>query len=179
MNREQVEQRVKVALDVLYYNDSFLLKNNSSEWSVAHKLAEYVQRMFPRYHVDFEYNREPGDEVTKTLSGLSECHSNSNKPGEERNIRPDILIHERGHNQKNLVVFEVKLDVSETKEFNLSENAPCDHAKLRELTSEEHEFEYDYGLFVDFPIEADVFYREVRMQWYPEEDPFSYLPLDR
>lgn len=179
MDREEVAKRVKVALDTLYWNDVFLLENNSSEWSISHKLAVYLQRRFPRHAVDHEYNREPGDDVTKELRNLPECGSDDDDDEEkERTIRPDIIVHERGHHEENLLVIEVKKQDSWTGEVSPSDDVPCDDAKLRELTDDEHDFDYDHGLFVGPPIFGDGSDRDVQMMWYPEREVDTYQPIN-
>lgn len=39
-------------------NDAFLLTKDVSEWAVAHRLAVYLERFFPEYDIDCEYNIE-------------------------------------------------------------------------------------------------------------------------
>ena len=97
MERERIEQRLREALGTLYLRDAFLLEQNAHEISISHKLAEYVQREFPAYHVDCEYNRQGDDALSKKLRSLIECQ-NVDSADDERHVRPDILVHERGHN---------------------------------------------------------------------------------
>lgn len=163
MERSTVEERVKQALECLFHNDAFLFENRASEWSIAHKFAEYLQREFPSYHVDREYNREGWEDRTKKLSNLPKCRDDEDEGSEdqERKILPDILIHERGYDDRNLLVIEMKLDGSG--------DTACDRAKLREFTSEDNKFKYDHGLFIDLPIGEEFRRREMTCEWFQNE----------
>jgi len=49
--------KVKYGLDILLREDGYLLEKNVSERAVTHKLAEHLQKIFPEWNVDCEYNR--------------------------------------------------------------------------------------------------------------------------
>lgn len=53
----EIIERTRIALGVLQKNDSFLLENEVNERTIAHKFAEYLQKQFPDWNVDCEYNR--------------------------------------------------------------------------------------------------------------------------
>ncbi len=91
---EGIWQRVNVAIGVLFEQDSFLLENGANERSVSHKFAECLQKQFPDWNVDCEYNRK-GEKTKKMCDG------------KRRRIYPDIIIHKRGK-EKNLLVIEMK-----------------------------------------------------------------------
>ncbi|GIU70712.1 MAG: hypothetical protein KatS3mg003_0191 [Candidatus Nitrosocaldaceae archaeon] len=123
---KEIKDRVKIALRILFKNDSFLLEHDVHEISIAHKLAEYLQILFPDWNVDLEYNRR-GKEQKRT---------------HDRNelIRPDIIIHKRGK-QDNLLVIESK------KYNNCSDE---DIMKLEYLTNQNNKYKYKLGLFIRF-----------------------------
>ena len=54
---EDVKRRVIAAICALYRHDRELLDVDANERSITHKLAEHLQRKFPGWHVDCEYNR--------------------------------------------------------------------------------------------------------------------------
>ena len=93
---------LRESLDMLHNNDQYLInyeadepvKNDEhvSELSISHKLSHYLELFVTEYHVDCEYNRNVADKKSM---------------GESR-IRPDIIIHKRGNNEKNFVVIEIK-----------------------------------------------------------------------
>ena len=70
---EEVSQKVCVAIGVLFKNDSFLLENSVNERSISHKLVIYLEKQFPDWDVDCEYNRDKG--MSKEWMHISECDS--------------------------------------------------------------------------------------------------------
>ena len=52
MDRRQIEDCVHWALDMLYARDDALLQGNAAEWSIAHRLAVYIEDQFPGWNVD-------------------------------------------------------------------------------------------------------------------------------
>ncbi|MCK4953258.1 hypothetical protein KAS14_05700 [Candidatus Bathyarchaeota archaeon] len=132
-SEEEIMKNVKIALGILLKHDSSLLKNDVNERSISHKLAEYLQRQFPDWNVDCEYNRK-GIEI-KLLNKIQECekHKASDR------VNPDIIVHQRGI-PNNLLVIELK-----KKDLN----SECDIKKLELFTSDE-EYAYSLGLFLHF-----------------------------
>ncbi len=125
-----IKIRVEAALLQLIKNDSFLFEHDANERSVTHKLGEYLQPHFSSFHVDCEYNRH--GILTKILP--RECHDKK-----QERVYPDIVIHLRGHDLKNLLVIEVKLN---------GESSECDEVKLKEFSKSNDDYRYDYGLFI-------------------------------
>ena len=74
MSLEDVKKRVIAAICALYRHDRELLAVDANERSITHKLAEHLQREFPEWHVDCEYNRvgHLGDVCTKIDSGATQ-----------------------------------------------------------------------------------------------------------
>ena len=107
-------------IDYLYYDHD--LDINAHECSHAHRIAFYLEKRIRKsekmkqFSVDVEYNRI--GEKTKSVP-LS---------GEQRNIRPDIIVHKRGSCDlgANEIVIEVKRDafdkIDEEKIKNLCIN---------------------------------------------------------
>lgn len=122
-----------IALDTLYYKDQYLINHESmrhtkdskhiSELSISHKLGHYLALLITEYDVDCEYNRNVADKKSM---------------GESR-IRPDIIIHKRGNNEKNFVVIEIK-------PWWNRDDMIKDEDKLAYLTNQDNEFKYKYGL---------------------------------
>lgn len=135
MEKAEIIGKVNLALDLFYEKDAHLIDINVHERSIAHKFAEYLQLLFPDYNVDCEYDRH--GKYTKKLEGITEC---SIERTTDR-ILPDIIIHKRGDDKKNLVVFEIK---------SKSNATPCDIKKLELLTKKSGEFKYKFGFFVQF-----------------------------
>jgi hypothetical protein len=104
MEREDVEERLKRALEGVVENDLHLLENDLSERCIASRLAMYLQKEFPEYAVDVEYNRD-GD-VPKMLGLPEEC-ANYWQDGKAF-VVPDIIVHRRGRGGPNILVLELK-----------------------------------------------------------------------
>ena len=92
-SEKEINERLKRSLDMLYFHDLFLLKNDVVETAISHKLALYLQQQFDDWHVDCEYNRNYLGDV-KRLDGDI--------------VRPDIIIHRRETRADNLMVIEIK-----------------------------------------------------------------------
>jgi hypothetical protein len=149
LDEAEVIHRVKVALTGFFEKDHELLHVDASERSISHKLAEQLQGQFPEFNVDCEYNRHRDD--VKRLNFYDD-EAVSPKDTEARTVFPDIVIHERGHDEKNLLVVEIK------KSTNRNRNK--DIEKLKAFTDnglpEEDRFGYETGLFIEFDVEYKV-----------------------
>lgn len=138
MSQQELKGKVNSSLELLLFRDSFLLENDGSERSITHKFAEYLQQHFANYHVDCEYNKK----------GLSikalprKCFKRFELESYEY-VYPDIIIHHRGSQLRNLLVVEVKQDSSPI-------GWDCDEAKLKKFTEQSGSYAYTYGLFVNF-----------------------------
>lgn len=135
MKKQEMIRKIDIALDLFYEKDKYLIEKNVHERSIAHKFAEYLQLLFPDYNLDCEYDKH--GEYTKELEDIKECDEDK----KTNRILPDILIHKRGHDRNNLVVFEIK---------SKSEATACDIKKLELLTKESGQFRYRLGVFVLF-----------------------------
>jgi hypothetical protein len=135
MEKQEIIRKIDIALDLFYEKDKYLIEINVHERSIAHKFAEYLQLLFPDYNLDCEYDKH--GKYTKELEGIRECDEDR----KTNRILPDIVIHHRGHDRNNLVVFEIK---------SKSEATACDIKKLELLTKESGQFRYALGVFVLF-----------------------------
>ena len=134
LSLEDVKQRVINAICALYRYDRELLDVNANERSITHKLAEHLQREFPEWHVDCEYNRLGRD--TKRL----QFNIGEPKPDdiEAKTVFPDIIVHRR-MTRKNLLVMEVKKASGQANTGDIK--------KLKGFTRVP-EYQYQYGLFL-------------------------------
>lgn len=132
MNSSELKKLVNRALEKLYACDYELITGDASEWSVAHRLAVYLEQEIPGWHVDCEYNRQGNDFKIKRTSGV--------EPTKDNNIRPDIIIHHRGVLARagNLLVVEMK----KTKTTSDSTKV-CEYTKIHR--GQRH-FQYQFGL---------------------------------
>ncbi len=151
----EVKEKVEIALGMLLKNDAFLLEHDVNERSISHKLAEYLQQLFPDYNVDCEYNWQVDDPCYKELSFTSEEEKQFYTKTDEEKIKdknahtvyPDVIIHQRGHNRDNLLIIEMK------KTSNKDERArERDKLKLKKYKDK---FSYEFILSLDIPTSGE------------------------
>lgn len=150
MNHNDIASIVDQVIDQFYRNDSFLLdlEDPASEWSIAHRIAVYLETALKGWNVDCEYNRMGQDgEPKRNAEGVI--------------IRPDIIVHHRGRAEMehNLLVIEVKKD-----------NSSHDFKKLKDFTikpepDQEQRYQYQYGLALSFVP-------KLSLQWFHEGKEF-------
>lgn len=124
------------ALEKLIEKDIKLINLEPWEECINHRLAVYLEQILRTldvfsYHVDMEYD--------KRLDGEKDICVD----GEKINIRPDILIHERGEMDNNLLVIEAK------KGYPLKH----DLDKIRGLM--DADYHYDFGCTISYLPDAD------------------------
>lgn len=127
------EQRVNAALSELESRDAALLRRDVAERSITARFATYLQRTFPEHDVDVEYNRHGLN--PKTLPALPSCGSRSGY------VFPDVVVHRRGTDERNLLVVEVKKSTSRKPR-------DCDRAKIRAMR---RKYGYTYGVLIELP----------------------------
>ncbi|HMO77707.1 MAG TPA: hypothetical protein PKA42_02320 [Candidatus Paceibacterota bacterium] len=82
MNINEILEKVKVVCKNISDNDSGIW--HTSEWNICSHIQSGLVYAFPEYNLDVELIKHDGR-------------------------RPDIVIHHRGNNTDNLVVFQVKI----------------------------------------------------------------------
>lgn len=152
---QQIKELVFEAIDELQ-KDRLLFDNHSSERSITHRLAVYLEDRFAGWNVDCEYNRieddkgqfkylflDPEDNGQVSIFSLDGSR-----------VFPDIVIHHRGDNgpDDNLLVIEVKVpwsQVSDSRDIRKL-RAFTGHAKASQIVT------YQYGLFIRFGADGQV-----------------------
>ncbi|MDI7246976.1 MAG: hypothetical protein QME92_05845 [Bacillota bacterium] len=120
LTRDEIDRIAREALSDLYRYDFALLQHDVSERAITHKLAERLQRLFPGFDVDCQYNRNvelgpyaekvihtPRDKRKEELRDIPRSEQNEEKLLEVSTY-PDIVVHRRLKNDKNMLVIEVK-----------------------------------------------------------------------
>lgn len=99
---DELQESIIEALKLLIQYDIDLIKTQPKEECINHKLAQYLElilikkRLLNKHQMDIEYNK---------------YKENEKKSSEGRNIRPDIIVHERkSGNKNNLIVIEAKIN---------------------------------------------------------------------
>jgi len=160
-----------IALFRFYKYDQYLVENKASERSMTHRLAVYLEQLFPEFNVDCEYNRDAdgkdlllekrinfnciGCPEEDTCSKRKECQNELIKNMGNHNhifhslVLPDIIIHRRGPNVCNLLAIEAK------KSYNIScERTVFDRCKLR---CYKKNLNYKFVAFIPFLYEHKNF----------------------
>ncbi len=134
-------------MQLLYYHDISLIQRQANERSIAFRFGLYfskrkLQSSFaedPDLTIDFDYNRNL-DQV-KNMEGFSDTHG----------VYPDIILHHRGYNDKNILVLEFK------GIWNRNNKARRDDfRKLTEFTHpNRNDYQYGLGVFIDLGYDLD------------------------
>lgn len=159
MDKQTIERKLFSALTTLYKKDIHLLKENLNERSITHKLAVYLQRQFRGYDVDCEYNgnvESAASGYRKTIPDelcprLKEYKRRSPDETKDLSVFPDIIIHKRGENRKNLLIIEVKKALDHPlRAQDLGREFDC--YKLCQYTNRQNvntSFLYELGCFIE------------------------------
>jgi len=127
MTRDEVDNVVRQALDELITEHAHLIEVDANERSISHFLALCLQRKISTWgsglSVDVEYNRD--GHVPKRLALPSRATSDQDTAA--TTVFPDIIVHERGCNSRNVLVIEMKKTDSDCS---------YDHTKLRAFISQ-------------------------------------------
>lgn len=172
MCREEMQTKIESCLEKIETNERVIIANDINERTIAHKFAEYLQLEFPEYSVDVEYNRnyERGEREPKYASfikdGFREAFEKAEESGQEISgffeqvtTYPDIIIHERMNNNKNLLIIEIKKN-------NNNADWTIDEKKLEAFTrkKERDGYGYSFGLHIVFFISKE--WRRPDITWY-------------
>lgn len=138
--KEKILNLISKACNKLYQKDKYLIvngrhnQNHVSEMSIVFRLGIYLQQLMDEdevlkeYNLDCEYNRNMDD--CKRL------------PEFENGTRPDLIIHQRGTNRKNLLVLEFKTW--------WDSNIDTDLRKIDNFIYKHGKYHYKYGMSIIF-----------------------------
>ena len=131
LEQNNLKNFLEESIKEFYDKDSLISERKGMEQACVFRIGLYLQERLKKAKisdvvVDCEYNKN-GDHPKKTLMFLE-------------GIRPDLLVHKRGDNTKNLLAVEFK------GWWNKSKNR--DEEKLKSLTSPDEEYQYLLGAFV-------------------------------
>lgn len=144
MMQNQLEAILQQSLNDFEGEDGYLLEARVQEQCVAHKFAEHIGKnlrncsdaVASKLSVDCEYNRI-GLDKKKVVP--EQFQSEAKK---EKTVRPDVVVHERGSQRKNLLAIEIKLT------SNASPTS-VKYAKWKLRTYKRH-LSYEYALYICF-----------------------------
>jgi hypothetical protein len=171
--KNKLREMLIESISELFAKDYVLIKNGSSERSITHRLAIYLenrvnQSEFNGLNVDCEYNRNKdlGDGSAKSIKAkYDELTEELQEDYKERkqdegfiilSTFPDIIIHKREENFQNKLIIELKPTKS-------GKSRELDELKLRCFTESEHnEYKFSYGVH----IELDEDKSKTKLSWY-------------
>ena len=136
------------ALSELLNNGHDLLDIDANERSITFRFAMYLQRHFPGWTVDCEYNRD-GTEPKRL--GHLELYPD-NEDDEAKTVFPDGSVHRRGTRQNHLVL-----------EFKKSTSRVDRRIDLRKLQGYKQQLGYEHALFVEVGTEGQAIITE--LEW--------------
>jgi hypothetical protein len=139
--------KVVTALAELYARENFLFEKDLGERTLTHRLAVYLERQFPDWNVDCDYDRL-GERTLRLPRGS--IVSTDDHLG--KSIYPDIVVHQR-EIPRNLFAIEVR------KAGN-HQSPEHDRHKLRALTDPHLWFAYAIGFYLVLgkkSVVADVY----------------------
>jgi hypothetical protein len=127
--------RVVDAIREFYARETHLLDKDLGERTLTHRLAVHLERQFPGWEVDCDYNRL-GERVLRLPKGS--IVSTDDDLG--KSVFPDIVVHRRAV-PENLLAIEVRKSIN---------HQPVEHDrhKLRGLTDPHLWFAYRIGVLL-------------------------------
>lgn len=98
---------IKQACERLIKDDLYLLEVGINERTLTHRLAIYIEELFPGWDIDCEYNRNWINPKRLSNDFLSEKFKSDNI--DWITAFPDIIVHKRWKDaEHNLLIIEVK-----------------------------------------------------------------------
>ncbi len=143
----ELKSIIHTAIHMLYDNDISLIERQANERSIAFRFGLYFTEIMRKSSfvddvdltIDFDYNRNLNQ--VKNMEGFSSTHG----------VYPDIILHHRGYNDKNVVVIEFK------GIWNRNNRArQDDFRKLIGFTHpDRNDYQYRLGVFIDLGQDLD------------------------
>jgi hypothetical protein len=157
MEQFKIEKILRDSIRKLFVDDTLFFSKdyNIHERTVAHRLATYIEKSFPRFDVDVEYNRMRDHYGLKDFENIISKRlvlRDINGEEQTKNVYPDIIVHKRNQ-QENLIVIELKFSWKNNKK-------DLDFKKINAYMEQLH---YRYGVY----IELAERYKECKIEFGP------------
>ena len=134
MTRDELNIILAAAIDALYAQEGDIIALDIGERTISSCLAWLLQPHFPDHRVHVEYNR--GGFEPKDIE-LPDAEGNPTM----RRVFPDIIVHQPGSDDHNLLVIEMKK----------STNPMPDEDDIYKLDCLKAKYHYAHALFVRLP----------------------------
>jgi hypothetical protein len=127
--------KVITALKEFYAREAFLFEHDLGERALTHRLAVHVERQFPDFEVDCDFDRLGPRTLNLPRGSIVSTDDHLGK-----SVYPDIVVHQRNV-PNNLIAIEVR---------KASNHQPVEHdrQKLRALTDPHIWFAYWIGVLL-------------------------------
>jgi hypothetical protein len=127
--------KVVAALKEFYAREAFLFEHDLGERTLTHRLALHVERQFPDFEVDCDFDRLGPRTLNMPRGSIVSTDDHLGK-----SIYPDIVVHQRSV-PNNLIAIEVR---------KAGNHQPLEHDrhKLRALTDPHIWFAYWIGVLL-------------------------------
>jgi hypothetical protein len=127
--------KVVAALKEFYAHEAFLFEHDLGERTLTHRLALHVERQFPDFEVDCDFDRLGPRTLNMPRGSIVSTDDHLGK-----SIYPDIVVHQRSV-PNNLIAIEVR---------KAGNHQPLEHdrQKLRALTDPHIWFAYWIGVLL-------------------------------
>ena len=122
-------EKTKDAISKTIKDNPELLEVDCHEVAITGKIMCGLTRLFRSWDVDMEYNRLENSIKRRNSGSL---------------VRPDIIVHKRKKSGRanNLLIIEVKKSANANEKY-------ADIEILKEMTSPDGEYAYQFGVFVN------------------------------
>jgi hypothetical protein len=156
-------EKLVAALKEFYAREEFLFEQDLGERALTHRFAVQVERQFPDFEVDCEFDRLGPRTLNLPRGSIVSTDDHLGK-----SIYPDIVVHQR-RVPVNLLAIEVR---------KASNHQPVEHDrhKLRALTDPHVWFAYWIGVLLTLG-KTGVTASEVYVAASPDEELSQFLSL--
>lgn len=146
-----IERIINMSLDLLYSKDKKIFKNDLCERCIAFRFGLYFYQIMQEencsnfgYDIDMEYNRHKADiKYTQKL---------------KNGTYPDLIVHKRNTDKKNLLVIEFK---KWKDNYTIKRLIKNDITKIEEFVDCQGDYRYKYGASIIFAKER----KDVIITW--------------
>lgn len=152
MEQEDIERIVTAALAALYEQNIGILRLDVAERTICARLAALLQAFFEQHEVHTEYNRHGVDPKEIQLPNAQGVLTTSR-------VHPDIIVHQPGHDEENILVIEAKKTT----------NVIPDEADLAKLAQIKRQIGYRFALFLRLPTGPDATVAGIRTIWVGDQ----------
>jgi len=153
--------KVVAALKEFYAREAFLFEHDLGERTLTHRLAAHVERQFPDFDVDCDFDRLGPRTLNLPRGSIVSTDDHLGK-----SVYPDITVHQRAV-PNNLIAIEVR---------KAGNHQPVEHDrhKLRALTDPHIWFAYWIGVLVTLG-KNNVTASEIYVSGKPSEELSRFL----